>query len=86
MKLKRVWCTIKSNQIILLGIGLCVLIWTIESIAHVVILYPKGHSLRPRFLTFVDSDFNDVAAVLKKMIGTLNTRNPYVVNQKSKRR
>ncbi len=46
----------------------------------------KGHSLRPRFLTFADSDFNDVAAVLKKMIGTLNTRNPDVVNQKSIRR
>ncbi len=31
----------------------------------------KGHSLRPRFLTYVDSDsdFLDVAAVLSKMLG-----------------
>jgi hypothetical protein len=29
----------------------------------------RGHRLRPRFITFVDSDFKDVAAVLHKMLG-----------------
>ena len=29
----------------------------------------KGHRLRPSFLTYVDSDFLDVAAVLMKMQG-----------------
>lgn len=28
-----------------------------------------GHSLRPRFLTYADGNFNDVAAVMSKMIG-----------------
>jgi hypothetical protein len=28
-----------------------------------------GHSLRPRFLSYTDSDFREVAAVLGKMIG-----------------
>jgi len=28
----------------------------------------KGHTLFPRFLTYANSDFKDVAAVLKKMI------------------
>ena len=28
----------------------------------------KGHSLRPRFLTYIDSDFGDIAAVLSKML------------------
>ena len=28
----------------------------------------KGHILRPRFLTYLDSDFTEVAAVLKKML------------------
>ncbi|RKX60288.1 MAG: hypothetical protein DRP28_01560 [Thermodesulfobacteriota bacterium] len=28
----------------------------------------KGHTLRPRFLTYLDSDFADVTAVLKKML------------------
>jgi hypothetical protein len=28
----------------------------------------KGHTLRPRFLTYADSDFLDVAAVLSKMV------------------
>jgi len=29
----------------------------------------KAHTLRPRFLTYSDSDFADVAAVLNKMLG-----------------
>ncbi len=28
----------------------------------------KGHSLRPRFITYADSDFEDISAVLKKML------------------
>jgi hypothetical protein len=28
----------------------------------------KGHSLRPRFATYADSDFEDVRAVLNKML------------------
>jgi hypothetical protein len=28
-----------------------------------------GHKFRPRYLSYVDSDFNDVSAVLKKMVG-----------------
>ncbi len=28
----------------------------------------KGHTLRPRFLTYVDSNLSDVAAVLSKML------------------
>ena len=31
----------------------------------------KGHTLFPRFLSYADSDFRDVRAVLKKMIGGL---------------
>jgi len=29
----------------------------------------KGHSLHPRFLTYIDGDFGDIAAVLSKMLG-----------------
>ncbi len=29
----------------------------------------KGHSLRPRFLTYADSNYGDIAAVLSKMLG-----------------
>ena len=29
----------------------------------------KGHNLRPRYVSFVDSDFGDIAAVLTKMLG-----------------
>jgi hypothetical protein len=28
----------------------------------------KGHSFRPRFISYIDSDFTDVAAVLSKMV------------------
>jgi len=30
----------------------------------------KGHSLRPRFLSFIDSDFTELSAVLSKMLQT----------------
>ena len=29
----------------------------------------KGHNLRPRYISFVDSDFRDISAVLSKMLG-----------------
>jgi len=39
-----------------------------------------GHSLRPRFLSYTDSDFREVTAVLGKMIGgfyySRNTKEP----------
>jgi len=34
-----------------------------------------GHKLRPRFLSYTDSDFKDVAAVLKKMLTVLDFNN-----------
>lgn len=34
----------------------------------------RGHTLFPRFLTYVNSDFKDVAAVLKKMIQKTNSK------------
>lgn len=37
-------------------------------------LVTKGHSLRPRFLTFADSDFSDVAAVLTKMLNNADSK------------
>jgi hypothetical protein len=33
----------------------------------------KGHQLYPRFLSYVDSDFKDVAAVLEKMLKHLSS-------------
>ncbi len=44
---------------------------------HIILILPdtknetitNGHKLHPRFLSYVDSDFKDVTAVLKKMIG-----------------
>lgn len=32
----------------------------------------RGHSLRPRFLTFSDSNFEDVEAVLRKMLEVMD--------------
>ncbi len=32
----------------------------------------KGHKFHPRFLSYVDSDFSDVGAVLKKMIANIH--------------
>jgi hypothetical protein len=45
---------------------------------HIILILPdtknetitNGHKLHPRFLSYVDSDFKDVTAVLKKMIGS----------------
>jgi len=33
----------------------------------------KGHALRPRYLTYADSDFEDLRAVLMKMLGLTNS-------------
>ncbi len=33
----------------------------------------KGHALRPRFISYIDSDFSDVRDVLKKIIWKTNT-------------
>jgi hypothetical protein len=33
----------------------------------------KGLKLYPRYLSYADGDFSDVAAVLEKMLGHLNT-------------
>ena len=35
----------------------------------------KGHSLYPRFLSYADGDFKDVAAVLAKMLEYMNSNN-----------
>jgi len=35
----------------------------------------KGHLLRPRYLTYADGDFADVAAVLGKMLEIINNNN-----------
>jgi len=40
----------------------------------------KGHSLRPRFVTFADSDFSDVRDVLQKMLGRMNMEAGYSHN------
>jgi hypothetical protein len=34
----------------------------------------KAHILRPRFLTYSDSNFNEIVAVLRKMIGRVNSK------------
>ena len=34
----------------------------------------KGHKLYPRFLSYIDTDFTDVAAVFEKMIGLMNSK------------
>lgn len=31
----------------------------------------QGHALKPRFLSYADGDFTDVAAVMRKMLGKL---------------
>jgi hypothetical protein len=36
-----------------------------------------GHSMNPRYLTYVDSDPDDVAAVLTRMVEFMADRNPF---------
>jgi hypothetical protein len=40
----------------------------------------QGHKLHPRYLSYADSDFKDVAAVLKKMIKHLDTQHIVLEN------
>ena len=50
----------------------------------------KGHVLRPRFLTFADDNFKDVAAVLGKTIGIVNqskcSRKDTITGRKNERK
>lgn len=49
---------------------------------HIILIIPdrdkqtiaQAHTLRPRFLSYTDSDFQDVAAVLEKMIDYRQTQ------------
>jgi hypothetical protein len=64
-------------------------LWDVLSIRHlfdsikIILILPDrtdetiaiGHKLRPRFLSYLDNDFKDVAAVLKKMLTVLNFSN-----------
>lgn len=36
----------------------------------------QGHALRPRFVTYVESDFIDISAVLGKMLGVRVPQGP----------
>jgi hypothetical protein len=37
----------------------------------------RGHSLRPRYLSFADGDLTDVVAVLQTMMGRVPIKQPY---------
>ena len=64
-------------------------LWDVLSVRHlldnvkVILILPDrknetielGHKLRPRFLSYADSDLKDVAAVLKKMLTVLDFNN-----------
>ncbi len=64
-------------------------LWDVLSIRHlfdnikIILILPDrkdetiaiGHKLRPRFLSYTDGDFIDVAAVLKKMLTVLDFNN-----------
>jgi hypothetical protein len=46
----------------------------------------KGHILKPRFLSYCDGDFQDVAAVLSRMIENMETDKKIITTSKPKRR
>lgn len=46
----------------------------------------KGHILRPRFLSYCDGDFQDVAAVLSRMIENIETDKKMIMTSKPKHR
>jgi hypothetical protein len=46
----------------------------------------KGHILRPRFLSYCDGDFQDVAAVLSRMLENMETDKKIIVTPKPKHR
>ncbi len=55
MKRKRIRSTIKSSQMILLGIGLCILFWIIESVIHTFV-FGMGDLISQMFT----SDLNEI--------------------------
>jgi len=46
----------------------------------------RGHILRPRFLSYGDGDFQDVAAVLSRMIENMETDKKIIMASKPKQR
>ena len=50
------------------------------SVPRVILVLPdrdadtvaKGHMLRPRFVTYADTDFGEISAVIDKMLGTVS--------------
>jgi hypothetical protein len=44
----------------------------------------KGHILRPRFLSYCDGDFQDIAAVLSRMIGNVETDKKIIMTSEAK--
>jgi hypothetical protein len=46
----------------------------------------KGHILRPRFLSYCDGDFQDVAAVLSRMLENMETDKKIITTSKPKHR
>lgn len=44
----------------------------------------RGHALRPRFVTYAESDFIDISAVLGKMIGVAPLQSPSPVSAKGR--
>lgn len=46
----------------------------------------RVHVLRPRFMSYYDSDFQDVAAVLSRMIENMETDKKIIMTSKPKRR
>jgi len=41
-----------------------------------------GHALRPRFVTYAESDFIDISAVLGKILGVATLKSPSVISAK----
>ena len=74
-------------------ISLRTLLWDMRTIVILPDSNPetvaKGHILRPRFLSYCDGDFMDVAAVLSRMIGNSDSdvmRTPTSLGTDKKRR
>lgn len=69
-------------------------LWNLLSDMKTIVILPdsnpdtvaKGHILRPRFLSYCDGDFQDVAAVLGRMIGNAETDKKRIMTSKPKHR
>ncbi|MGA3207703.1 MAG: hypothetical protein ABSE05_07750 [Syntrophales bacterium] len=69
-------------------------LWNLLSDMKTIVILPdsnpdtvaKGHILRPRFLSYCDGDFQDVAAVLSRMIENSETDEKRIVKSKPKHR